>query len=217
MKTNPLAPDVLCGHSVLARDGVWSCSLEPGHAGDHVAYQNHDLTGEVLAVVKVAPAAKEDGIPAEPQAACEYTAKTGATLIPRLVDHNKGVVMYTNSISGDLHEVSMETWNSLLAVAALQEPEGDPFDRTFREHFLREAAKADEPMGVCGDSVLLPPMDVTPEENEVADRIAIGEGSNGENSWRFSYRVQTANLLCRERQLLAALAELRKLRSQESK
>lgn len=45
---------------------------------------------------------------------CEYTAKTGAILVPRLVNDDKGTVLYTNSISGDLHEVSAQKFLDLL-------------------------------------------------------------------------------------------------------
>lgn len=48
-------------------------------------------------------------------AGVDYPAKTGALLVPRLVDEVKEIVMYTNSETGDLHEVSFSKWYELLA------------------------------------------------------------------------------------------------------
>jgi hypothetical protein len=55
-------------------------------------------------------------------AGCAYYAKTGGILIPRLVDEGKGIVMYTNSITGDLHEVSAELFRSLTRLPTPVEP-----------------------------------------------------------------------------------------------
>lgn len=135
MKTNPLAAkDRLCRQSVLGVGEVWTCSLRFGHVGDHIAYENHDIYGEVLAVAKAAPEAKEDGIPEEP-------AMPKIDLVEQEVMRwQKAIYELCKKYAGDsidgggcdsgdpldftLAEIS-QAFELLKPVASLQDPEGE--------------------------------------------------------------------------------------------
>jgi hypothetical protein len=114
-------------------------------------------------------------------------------------------------------------WAILKLLSSLP-PSGAASEATFEEWFDKQAEPNDEDYpsqeaigfaeaawnagraSVMPTLEQLPPLDVTEDEIEAADRIAMGEGSNSEVSWSEAYRSQTAALLCRERQLMAAIS-----------
>lgn len=49
-----------------------------------------------------------------------YYSNSGAVLVPRIVDTSKGSVLYTNSLSSDIHELSLSKW---LEISQFPKPE----------------------------------------------------------------------------------------------
>lgn len=190
MKANP---DTTCAH--CSRD----MSVNP--------YQKCSHGGRCVSITEfnelLAPAAKEDGIPEEPVLCviCNKTWEDHFTLGRQKVCYNQDPSRMA-IIQGTTFTAPPEA-----PVASLQEPEGDEL-----KEFLSVCdGDCDHPYCWSQKSEDLPPLDY--------DREAMfkeGEAKKLKLSWIIDQANQRS-LSCRERQLLTALYELRKLRSQESK